>query len=1072
MPPVANRLAPSFAQWRLLALALPFWWGLCWLSSGLYFERATEKALQHEIVQADLFVDNLAHGFDRIIKVRAGMPRLLARDPAYWKALKYVGQETAGAHQPFEERQRRWTEDPILAATSLQLGAAADELNVTAIALLDTTGNCFAANNAGSDQSWVGVNYGDREYFPEILAGRSGYRINVGKQYGVPGLILFAPVIDNGKVLGVVIAKNDLAQFGNWLATEDAFVTDRYGVIVLAHDPTLLMRTTTDAPVHQFDETKRLNLYRQSEFAPLRIADWGDPRYPGLRRVEGREHPVILRSRSVAIGDEPAAHILRPFPQLTEFANYRRNVVVGFGTASTLAALLLAVALRRRHERRLYLQTLEQREREYRTLTSNLPEMVLRYDHELRRTYANSAWERASGQRFADIAGMPPTGLGGDCPETVTTYTNRLRRVLATEQPDVFDLPWMLHDGTLRWLQTRAAPEFDVDGKVSGVIVVSTDITRLVQMDEKLRQSEQDYRSLAENSPDNIIRYDRKHRIRYLNSRLVADLGLSSAEEVIGRRPIDIWPDGRYSGIDKAAAQAIKSGSPTTIELVWPDGSGQQRHGMVVVVPELDIEGNIVGTIAIGRDITALKQSEVAFRELSARLAATLDAIPDLLFELDRNGTYLDIRAPDPQLLIAPKDRLLGRTFAEMLPADAATSLIAALREADLSGKAYGQLIRLDLASGVKWFETSVAKKVGTGTADASFILLSRDVTERVSAETARAASLAEAQALAQQRQDFIAHMSHELRTPLNGILGQAQRLVADTTLSKRNIAAVAAIRNDGERLLESIDDILDLTGIENEQNELHPSSFMLAGFLRSISEAYKEKARLKGLQFALKLGQELPVSVYLDAHRLRQMLGKLLDNAIKFTAQGRVELRIELTTANRLCCVVLDTGIGIPPARLPSLFEPFTPGGDLLRRPSGSGLGLTIVHRLARRMGCRLSVDSKPGSGSVFTIELSLPDMPEALPPSAATFTPLTEETSIETPPPEELAMLHRLALLGNMRDILRETRRISALDSRYHSFTKQLQHMAENYQSKALLAFIEASHTAVDNINDNPES
>jgi len=938
MTRIADRPASRLAKWQLLALVLLFWWGLCWSLAGLYFDRATEKALQYEIAQAELFVDNLAQGFERIIKVRAGMPRLLVRDPVYWKALKYVGPETVGADLPFAERQHRWTEDPILAAASLQLRTAADELNVTAIALLDPAGNCIAANNAGGDQSWVGVNYSDREYFPGILAGRSGYRMNVGKQYGVPGLILFAPVVDNGKVIGVVIAKNDLAQFGNWLATEDAFVTDRYGVIVLAHDPSLLMHTATDAPANRLDKIRRQNLYRQNELAALPITNWSDPRHPELRQVKGREHPVIFRSSTVALGNEPTAHIFRPFPQLMEFAERRRNVALGFGSAGTLALLLLAALVRRSGEQRQHLQILEQREL--------------------------------------------------------------------------------------------------------------------------------DYRSLAENSPDNIIRYDREHRIRYLNSKLASDLGLGSAQVVIGKHLHDIWPDSRYAHIDEAAAQAVESGSTTTTEIAWTDGTGKLRHGMVVVVPEHDIEGNIVGTIAIDRDITVIKQSEVAFRELSSRLAATLDAIPDPLFELDRGGTYLDVRAPDPQLLAAPKETLLGHTVTEMLPPDAAASVMAALREADLNGKAYDQMIRLDLENGTKWFEASVTKKAGSGNTDASFIVLSRDVTERVNAEAARAAALAEAQALARLRQDFIAHMGHELRTPLNGILGQAQRLLADSTLNERNLTAVAAIRNDGERLLESIEDILDLTGIEDGQTELFPDNFSLPAFLRDIGDAFDEKAQRKGLQFTLQLAPGLPASLCLDAHRLRQMLTKLLDNAVKFTAQGRVELQVELTPAKRLRCVVLDTGIGIPPAQLPTLFEPFTPGGDLLRRPSGTGLGLAIVHRLARRLECTLSVDSKPGEGTTFTIEFPLPGTPEEQTPPTPTFN-IPTEASIEIPPPKELATLHHLALLGNMRDIMRESERISHLDSRYHSFTKRLQDMAGNYQSKALLAFIEACRAATDEPN-----
>jgi PAS domain S-box-containing protein len=162
-------------------------------------------------------------------------------------------------------------------------------------------------------------------------------------------------------------------------------------------------------------------------------------------------------------------------------------------------------------------------------------------------------------------------------------------------------------------------------------LLLEEEIGERKQAEEALAAREQEFRSLAENSPDSIIRYDLEHRILYLNEGLVRELGLARAGEVIGKRPVDIWPDGRFAAIDEGAQRAIATGEAQAVELVWKR-NGQVVFGQILVVPERDVSGRIAGTLAFGRDITGLKKMAESLRESEERFRLLVELSPDLIF--------------------------------------------------------------------------------------------------------------------------------------------------------------------------------------------------------------------------------------------------------------------------------------------------------------------------------------------------------------------------------------------------------------------------------------------------------
>ncbi|HMC16806.1 MAG TPA: response regulator [Albitalea sp.] len=233
-----------------------------------------------------------------------------------------------------------------------------------------------------------------------------------------------------------------------------------------------------------------------------------------------------------------------------------------------------------------------------------------------------------------------------------------------------------------------------------------------------------------------------------------------------------------------------------------------------------------------------------------------------------------------------------------------------------------------------------------------------------------------------QAKSAFLANMSHDLRTPLNGILGFAQILQLDKTLTDRQLTGISAIRQSGEHLLTLINDILDLAKIEAGKFEIAPCDLDFDKFLHTIAGLIRVKAeQKKDLRLTCDFASDLPAALHIDERRLRQVLLNLLDNAVKFTDHGEVRLRVCRAAPRRLRFEVQDSGIGMSEAQMARIFRPFEQVSDSSRRSGGTGLGLVISRELVRLLGGDITVTSRPEGGSLFAFELEFDPALSALP-------------------------------------------------------------------------------------------
>lgn len=506
------------------------------------------------------------------------------------------------------------------------------------------------------------------------------------------------------------------------------------------------------------------------------------------------------------------------------------------------------------------------------------------------------------------------------------------------------------------------------------------DITELRQA---LKEQEH-LASIVAGTNDAIIGKDLEGTITSWNTSAEEMYGYP-ASEMIGRPISSIVPATREFEIKEILRKLLKEEYIDHFETQRMRKDGQLINVALTISPIKDEMGSVVGASTIARDITARKTAEKklgeerrAREELFKRYHSILEAAGEGIYGLDLSGITTFSNPAGARMLGYTVEELIGKPQHQLIHhtkpgGDPYPREECPIYTAFRDGKVH------QVSSEVFWRKDGTpfpVEYVSTPIMEDGIItgavVTFRDITRRKNAEREiEKARLAEKTAN-RAKSDFLANMSHEIRTPMNAILGYAQLMQRDSALNSDQRENIERIMAGGDHLLELINDILDFSKIEAGRMELSSVDFDFKNFIDRLSPLIQGRCREENLSWHVEGVPEKVIHVYADETKLRQILFNLLGNAIKFTRQGGVTLKIHLLPDDHFRFEVLDTGIGIPDDSLESIFEVFD-RGKLATEAGGTGLGLTITRNLVELMGGSLSVRSKLGKGSCFYFTLKL---------------------------------------------------------------------------------------------------
>ena len=518
-------------------------------------------------------------------------------------------------------------------------------------------------------------------------------------------------------------------------------------------------------------------------------------------------------------------------------------------------------------------------------------------------------------------------------------------------------------------------------GLIGTIFLVGWLINRQISepLMRSLQDSEEQTRSIVNSALDAIIVMDDQGRITDWNPQAEQILGWTRLE-VIGRKLSDTIVPPQYReahnrGLQHYLATGEGPALGKRLELIALRADGTEFPIELAITPLRLTSGTTFSGFI--RDISERKQWE-------EQLRIVVESAPSGTVMVDQNGIMRMVNAEMEKIFGYPRAELLGKAVENLIPEAARHQHIKDRTEymdrplsrtmgtgRDLKGRRKdGSEFPADV--GLRSVQTA------TGLVIIATIM---DITERKHIETELRQAKERAEAVTVAKSQFLANMSHEIRTPMNGVLGLSELLLA-TQLTEKQRHLAQNVHRSGTALLEIINDILDFSKIEAGKLKLERIEFGLRQMIEEAVDLFAEPAGRKGLELTCFTPREIPDSVIGDPVRLRQILLNLVGNAVKFTAQGEVALKIrQVSTRDRTLTLqfeVADNGIGLTAEAKARLFQAFSQAdASTTRRFGGTGLGLAIVKQLAHLMGGEVGVESTQGLGSTFwfTVQLELAD-------------------------------------------------------------------------------------------------
>ena len=635
-----------------------------------------------------------------------------------------------------------------------------------------------------------------------------------------------------------------------------------------------------------------------------------------------------------------------------------------------------------------------------RSMLEAAPEAMLVADVEGKVHYANQIGARCFGYPLAELIGMSLEQLVPESTDSHSAGDPQARhslpgRVMMARRRDSTHFPAKVSLSPLR-----------MAGQVFSIVSLR-DMTQRQRAEEALHASSERYRLIVQTAAEGIWMTDAEGKTTFVNPKMAHMLGYT-VQEMLGRPMLDFMDrDSQLLMQRRLASHGSFASQPDQIDFRFFRKDQSSLWGLLSSTSIQSDNGEPGGTLAMITDITERRQASIALSNSSQRMASVFGAVTNGLVVQDSHGHILESNAAAERMLAASPASQANRSLWQAIREDgsafdqrshpvhitlstgqAMRDVLMGVQQPDgsLSWLSVNTEAIRDEYGKVSMVVASLTDITYHKRSESALRELNEHLEERVAQRTEQldqAKQVAEEASLAKGQ--FLANMSHEIRTPMNGVIGMAY-LALKTELEPRQRDYLEKIRFAGEHLLGIIDDILDISKIEAGKLEIERINFSFDHVMQTLTTVVAPRAAGKNLELLFEIDPQLPAVLVGDPLRLGQVLINYTNNAIKFSEQGSITVKVRKVVGDARHCLVrfevCDHGIGLSQDEMSKLFQSFQQADtSTTREYGGTGLGLAICKQLAQLMGGDVGVDSRPGAGSTFWFTANLGISDQAAP-------------------------------------------------------------------------------------------
>lgn len=623
---------------------------------------------------------------------------------------------------------------------------------------------------------------------------------------------------------------------------------------------------------------------------------------------------------------------------------------------------LVVIILKSVSSREMHFDSAGDAEQLYGILAETMPAGIMLEDRNGKHIYVNRQASKLTGYSVQELMGDLWMGRPDDT-ETLEVYQRALNEGTSGAN---YETQFVRKDGSLMWVSLSWRAAMGYDGTIRLLHVIFTDISERKQAELALKESEEKYKRIVENTQDLIMLTQPDGTISYLSP---------ACKQVLGYDPEDlkgtlgeVWHPDDFDFVLATLGKALKGESGSNIEYRVVTKTGDTRWISHSWSPVL-ADGKLQTVVSVIKDITESKRAQEAIREAEEKYRLLAENASDIIWQMDMHGMFTYVSAAVNNYGYEQSE-WIGHSILDFLHKEEIDVVKQRIMH-DIRTISHRRdevrMLRKDESP--VWMEVSVDFVLERGK-PVRIQGIARDISQRKAAEEAlRKAHDDLARAYDLQR-EFLNNVTHEVRTPLTAVQGYAQMLLEGTfgPITDEQASLLKKVLTNSDHLLSMVNEVLEMARLKSGTIVLHPKACNPCAVVNRATATVLPQAMQKGIKLTVKTADRDPMGMY-DEEKLTIIVTNLLSNAVKFTEKGKIEVMASCCPGG-LEMIIADTGMGIRQSEINSIFDEFQQlDYPRKHKPTGFGIGLAIVATMVETISGTIAVSSRKGYGTAFTL-------------------------------------------------------------------------------------------------------